>query len=830
MKEKGIFLWFPLLLVLAPVSSLSAQKTSVEGYIFDYQTDEPLIYAHVIFEGSTQGTVTDTTGYFLLESEEMRDKIKISTVGYHAKTVSVEPGQKNQVELRMKDVSVGLDEVVVKPDDGPVMRLMQKVRDNLDRNNPENLDSYSYRRYSRWAYQINNVSDNMRDWGIFRNAKNAFRYDQDSMRYLPVYFSEQVVTNSYQSRPRKQLSLVEADNTTGLGLLEDSEISGITAGLRSGLNIYDRDIRYLGHNFISPLGPNGPFYYNYYLMDSIETSVGYDQVVLFSPKREGDNTLRGELVIEDRFYSIREFTAELTNTAHLNFVKSLSVSANYQFIHDSIPFFESSKISVVIDYMPIESRREHRVELQAVMTQNFSRVSTQLDEEIKLSHRRLTYEAVRSPDRHDRDQDFWKKERPAQLDKDEELFMASIDSVNQLWFIRFLDKVARMSITGYYDLDYWELGPYDYLLNFNEVQGTHLFFGGRTGQKISERYAIWGGVGYGTRNKQWLGRFGAGYLFPSARRMLVEAEYTDDIAQSGENERILFLYENKQHASESNILSHIFRRQSLKELQRRQRLRVSMEREVRTGFQIQGVASATRLHSPEFLPYLKNDQPIDNFEGAELTLNMRWSWEEQYFDYGYRRLYLGTELPIINLSLSGGITNVGGSSNTYSRVHSSIKHHTFTGQARLDYAIEGGVIFGTVPYPLLDIPRANLTYGFQTYNFNMIDLLEFMHDRYVRVYAEYRLNGFLFKRVPLLDRLGLREVLSVKAFAGSLHERHESLLDYPLLLTDKNTRPYGELGFGVENLFRFFRVDCLWRATHPGGYPLGIRVRMEIRI
>ena len=31
--------------------------------------------------------------------------------------------------------------------------------------------------------------------------------------------------------------------------------------------------------------------------------------------------------------------------------------------------------------------------------------------------------------------------------------------------------------------------------------------------------------------------------------------------------------------------------------------------------------------------------------------------------------------------------------------------------------------------------------------------------------------------------------------------------------------PYVEAGFGVENIFRLFRVDCIWRLTHRSPKP-----------
>ncbi|TVR80397.1 MAG: carboxypeptidase-like regulatory domain-containing protein [Saprospirales bacterium] len=810
---------------------LFGQLTTVNGIVRDAKSDEVLEFVHVVFEGSSTGTTTDSLGEFSLKTDRDFERIVVSFMGYKSQVFEIETGQDNHLEVILQAEEFALDEILVQPDDGPVRRLLQKVQENIERNNPDNLGSYSYQRYSRWEYQINNVTDRMRNWRIFRDAQGAFQYADDSTRFLPVYFSEQLVSNQFQKDPRRQLSIIEADHTRGLGMLEDSEIAGVTAGLEGGVNVYDPSIKFLGHNFISPLAPNGWFYYDYYLLDSIKTESGYDQLVRFVPKRRGDNTLRGEMLIEDNFYSVREVNAKLSNTAHLNFIKHLSIDLSYQLVDDSIPFFSNFILNTVVDYSPIETRKDQRVELKAIQHRSYSNVQIGLEEEVKLSHRNLTYESQRVRDWYSRGEDYWEGVRPADLSDQERLFMAAIDSVNQLGFVRFLDNIAQMAITGYYDFGKWELGPYDYLINFNEVQGTHLFLGGRTGRKISENFSIWGGVGYGTRNKKWIGRLGAGYLFPSPRRTIMKAEYTDDIIQVGENERILLLYENKQHSSESNLLSHILKRRIINELHQRQRLRIVAEREIRTGFNVSASASLLRMHSPEFYPFLNNDQPVNNFEGAEVGVNFRWSWEEKFFDHGFRRLYLGTPHPIVNLSLSLGMTQVGRGSEPFSRVHASVKHHFFTGQARLNYALEGGLVFGAVPYPLLDMPRANQTYGFQTYNFNMVNAMEFLHDRYIRVYAEYRLNGFLFNRIPLVRSLNLREVISFKGFVGGLDERHRSLLDLPLRLAEGNTQPYGELGFGVENLFRFFRVDAIWRATHQwDSSPIGIRLRMEIRI
>lgn len=806
-------------------------ETVVKGKITDLSTGEPLPFVNIIFDKTTIGTVSDTAGVYNITAREPVDVLRFLALGYHPVLLNVVSGEINNLDVRMEPATIALGEVVAKPDNGPAHRLMMQVANNRHVNNPENHERYAYRRYSRWDYRINNVTDNVKQWRIFNGNEEMFRYDADGKRFLPVYFSEQVVYNEFQREPIRRKSTIEADRTTGLGLLGESEISGFTSGLESGVNFYENSIEILGQNFISPAANNGWFYYNYYLLDSVNVGDDKHYVVRFTPRRKGDNAFTGQLTVEDRFFSIVEVDANLVNTEHLNFIRSLRMRSGYQLLGDSIPFYKWSEVTSAIDYMPVDLRKEReRVELLSVHTMYFSDIDIQRESEVRLSHRRLSYESARLRNYNHRDDSYWMNVRPDSANSEEFAFRNSIDLMNELPTVKLLDNIGRMTLSGYLDLGKLELGPYDYILNFNKVEGTHLFFGGRTSVELFSDFCIWGGVGYGTRNEQWLGRLGAGYMLPVARRNILQAEYADDIVLIGENENILLLYENKQHTSESNLVSHIFKRADLDELYRRQRFRTFWQMEVLTGFNLSTTVSWSKYHTPEFYPFSINGSGVDDFESKELTFQFRWSWQERYMDYGFRRLYLGTAKPIVNLLLKGGHVSVGREETFYGRIHSSYKHYLYLGQTRMDYALEGGAIFGAVPYPLLDIPRANETYGFQSYNFNMMNNLEFAHDRYLHLFLEYRLNGFLFKRTPLIRSLGLREVVSLKTMAGSLSERHLRMLDFPVVLETYNNEPYAEAGIGVENILRFFRIDAVWRLSDSGNAPtFGLRGRMELK-
>ncbi len=49
-----------------------------------------------------------------------------------------------------------------------------------------------------------------------------------------------------------------------------------------------------------------------------------------------------------------------------------------------------------------------------------------------------------------------------------------------------------------------------------------------------------------------------------------------------------------------------------------------------------------------------------------------------------------------------------------------------------DVVLEGGKVFGNVPFPLLYIHKANQTYAYQLQSYNLMNFMEFVSDRYVR--------------------------------------------------------------------------------------------------
>jgi hypothetical protein len=159
-----------------------------------------------------------------------------------------------------------------------------------------------------------------------------------------------------------------------------------------------------------------------------------------------------------------------------------------------------------------------------------------------------------------------------------------------------------------------------------------------------------------------------------------------------------------------------------------------------------------------------------------------------------------------------------------------------------DVTLEGGYIFGEVPFPLLTIHRANQTYGYQLNAYNLMNFLEFVSDKYAAANFDVHFNGFFFNKIPLLKKLKLREVASVKLLYGSLRsnnnpDNNPDLFVFPTdPVTGKPTTftlssgPYIEASVGLANIFKIMRLDLVKRLTYlenPVVDTWGIRVRFK---
>ena len=91
---------------------------TVTGKIVDVSTGEPLVYVSIGVIGQPRGTITDETGAFELEINNLSAEatVRFSMIGYIAQTYTIrELSDNNGKNIGLKSASIPLSEVVIKP-------------------------------------------------------------------------------------------------------------------------------------------------------------------------------------------------------------------------------------------------------------------------------------------------------------------------------------------------------------------------------------------------------------------------------------------------------------------------------------------------------------------------------------------------------------------------------------------------------------------------------------------------------------------------------------------------------------------------------------------
>jgi hypothetical protein len=205
---------------------------------------------------------------------------------------------------------------------------------------------------------------------------------------------------------------------------------------------------------------------------------------------------------------------------------------------------------------------------------------------------------------------------------------------------------------------------------------------------------------------------------------------------------------------------------------------------------------------------------IGSLTSFEVRNQLMYTKEEKFLNGQFDRTSLGSKFPILSLTHTWGIKGVLGSEFNFHRVDFIYDHRPRVGMfGRIQYSIYAGKIFGTVPYPFLQIHPGNETLFLQRTGFNLMTYYEFISDQWLGFNFEHRLQGFIMDRIPLIKKLKLRALYNAKMVIGSYNAKHDATLLLPSY-SNRLTKPYAEVGVGIENIFKFIRIDAVWRLSY----------------
>ena len=178
----------------------------------------------------------------------------------------------------------------------------------------------------------------------------------------------------------------------------------------------------------------------------------------------------------------------------------------------------------------------------------------------------------------------------------------------------------------------------------------------------------------------------------------------------------------------------------------------------------------------------------------------------------------------------------GGDGFIYNRTEAMFdKRFWFSAFGHLDLRVQTGMIWQKVPFTKLVIPQASTSIFLAQRAFNLMKPMEFLMDAYVALFATYYFKGWILNRIPGINKLKLRGVVSVAAIYGGLTKKNNpyletgtGLYEFPQDATFDNNGywtagrtsspigklPYIEITAGFENILKFIRIDYVRRILY----------------
>jgi hypothetical protein len=819
MNKRLVFLCFLIFLVGNQVFS---QQTKISGFIKDASTGEALPYVSIRFLDSKIGTLSDTSGYFFIESYYATDSIRFSLTGFISQTFPVKKDQEQKIDVSLQILTDELNEVVIyTPDEFPSTTLHKKMVANKPINNKEKLNSYEYDLYSKIQFDLNNLDDKFGKNGVVKRLDLILDYlDSTSTgkNYLPVILSETFSNFYFKNNPKIKKEVIQGTKITGIDNLQLNQFLG---DMYLDVNVYDNVIDVFNKSFISPTSTIARSYYKFFLEDSTFIDNDWCYKLRFLPKRSGDLTFTGEMWIHDTTYAVKLIKASISPDANLNYIQDLYLEHHFDQVEKEVWMLKEERLIADIKltqkskvygiYARKNSARRNYVINSKREPEFYSTGSTiQLVDSAKI-----------------RPESFWEDIRTEKLTKQQEGIVDMVDSLNNLLFFQTIKSLTYFSTTGYYPVGKIEFGSAFTLVSYNPVEKFRTAFALRTSNNFSKRLELGGRVAYGFGDERWKYGFTTRFNITPKKRGMLTGYYTYDIEQIGQSPTA---------ASMGSTFATVLSTAPFDKLTFVKKTGISLEKDIK-----KDIVVYTAFDWKEFTPlglanYLKNNSStgytdtISNIRTAEITARYRWTKDEEFLAGQFDRTSLRSVYPILSFQGIFGIKGIGGSQYNYQKYEFQLEHNTQVGIfGRMRYGAIAGYIHGDVAYPLLKVHEGNQSLWLLTTAFNKLNFLEFISDRYVGAFIENHWEGLLFDRIPINKKLKWRLLTTGRAVYGSLSSRHEKEMLIPSFVKRFGNVPYIESSVGIENILKVVRLDLVWRMTHqlPEVSPLGVRARIS---
>lgn len=849
--EKKYIKSFLLFLLLGCCFTISAQN--IQGVVTDSLTNEPIPYLSVFYEGKGVGGITDNDGHYSVETRKGWNKLTFSAVGYVTKAVNIIPGVTKTMNVKMRPDDIMLDEVVVKPKrekysrkNNPAVELMKKVIAHKNNNKLSENDYYQYNKYQKITMSLNDVTPEMLEKGMYKKMpflKDQIEHCEETNKFiLPISVDETASQKIYRKHPKSEKAIIKGMSSTGVNELfaTGDMLSTVLKDVFTDVNIYDDDIRLLQYPFISPISSSDAIsFYKYYIMDT--TYVDKDKCfhLTFVPNNSQDFGFTGHLyVLADSSYTVKKCTMNLPKKSGVNFVDNMDIIQEFEQLPNGEWVLKTDDMIVEMTLMKI---------MQGFQIRRTTRYSDYAFDELPQQLFKRKGAEIKEADAMMRGEDFWNQYRPVPLTQTESSMDMLVKKLEQMPGFKYVIFVLKAFIENFVETGTKEnpskvdIGPVNTMISNNYIDGLRLRMSAQTTANLNPHLFLKGYYAYGFKDhrSKYMGEVEYSfnkkeYLPREFPKNSVTFSYQYDVMSPTDK----FLKTDKDNVFVS------FKTSTVDQMSYVRNIALKYENETQFGLKTTVELKHSTDEPTGGLSYIVNDDQrtlIPEIQTMEASLAFRYAPGETFINTKQRRIPVSFDAPVFTLSHTTGFKGVLGGEYNFNLTEVGLyKRFWFSSWGKIDMFVKGGAQWNKVPFPLLIMPAANLSYILQRETFNLINNMEFLNDRYASLDVTWDLNGKIFNRVPLLKKLKWREAIGFKMLYGHLTDKNNPLKrpgDNELFLfptrdgrptsfvMDPKT-PYMECSVGIHNIFKILHIDYVRRLNylnHPDANKWGVR-------
>lgn len=810
MKQKSALFLITLFFLLC---GARAQQKIISGIVKDSHSDERLPFISVYFKGTQVGRSTDSAGTFSLFLKDWpSDTLEFTSVGYQPYKLFIDKSKDSIYATIMMERGKYNEEVVFKIKVNKGLLLWRKIVKHKPENNRFRYDNFSYELDNKLELDIKNFNfERFEKFKPFKSISDIIKESVDTLnghKYLPVYLTEVLSDYYYQKKPQKFREVIKAANTSGV---KNESWTKLLGGMNQVVNVYNNYIPNFDKQYISPISDNGDYYYNYRVVDTQFFNKRKFYHMVFIPKRKGENCFEGDCWVHDSTFAIQKMNLRLGPESNINFLENLSLIQEYSLINDSTWFLSKDKF--VADVSILGKGKPGIIGKKTTTYRNVVVNDSSILKEI--ARNKIPEEVITLPGADQKNKEFWDTARHEELTSSEKAVIKMIDTLLKAPEFQRFTKIMGLIGTGYLNVGNYQWGPWYNIFTYDGWEGNRVRFDLGT-NKHFDKHVWWHGyLAYGFRDKKWKGKAELFYLPKKHPRLYLYGSYTNDL-DFGQN------YYGE--VTSDNIFALAIRKPNvpIKYISVKEK-RFEFFNETRGGF-----STLLALTHKDYTP-LKNIPPKDSFNvdngnkplnTFEVSLRLKFAYLETFLENEFFRTSLGSDYPIGEFYIARGIAGVMKSGYNYTKISGSISDYIkIPPYGSVTYYVYGGKTFGTLPYVLLDIAPGNELHYYNSYAFNTMNRYEFIHDQYAGLNVEHNFGNGIFRLISPTRKLKLRQFWTAKALWGSLSDANK-VLNFKAGNTFQTLdgKTFLEVGTGVDNILRVFRIDFIWRVL-PSSLP-----------